>query len=264
MWITKDCLFFVAYRLIVLDKCPRVQPIGINKTVRRIAIAITISEDIQVTAGPLQVCAGHLAVCEAAVHAMHHFYESIEKGTVILIDASNAFNSLNRQTTLRNIHHLCPSLSKVHVNTYREDIQLFIDRETLLSQEGTTQSDPLAMAMYMPSRSLHSCTVLRMKKPSKSGLRMMLQQVEALLGSRHGGIASSILDLKRFQYLAHSFKEETLEEATTMFEGTGVAITAEGRRHLGAAIGTHSLLKDTSNRRFLHGHIKLIACPPSL
>ena len=107
----------------------------------------------------------------------------------------------------------------------------------------------------MPSRSLHSCTVLRMKKPSKSGLRMMLQQVEALLGSRHGGIASSILDLKRFQYLAHSFKEETLEEATTMFEGTGVAITAEGRRHLGAAIGTHSLLKDTSNRRFLHGHI---------
>ena len=48
-----------------------------------------------------------------------------------------------------------------------------------------------------------------------------------------------------------------------MFEETGVAITAEGRRHLGAAIGTHNLLKDMSNRRFLHGHIKLIACPPS-
>ena len=85
-------VFCVVYRLIVLDKCPLVQPIGINKTVRRIigraiAIAITISEDIQVATGPLQICAGHLAVCEAAVHAMHHFYEPIEKGTVILIDA---------------------------------------------------------------------------------------------------------------------------------------------------------------------------------
>ena len=79
---------------------------------------------------------------------MHHFYESIEKVTVILIDASNAFNSLNRQTALQNIHHLCPSLSKVPINTYREEIQLFVDRETLLSQEETTQGDPLAMAMY--------------------------------------------------------------------------------------------------------------------
>ena len=154
MWIPKDCLFFVSYRLIVLDKFPRVQPIGINKTVRRtigraIAIAITISEDIQFAAGPLQVCAGHLAVCEAAIHAMHHFYESIETGAVILVHASNTFNSLNRQTTLRNIHYLCPSLSKVSVNTYREDIQLFVDRETLLSMEGTTQRDPLAMAMYV-------------------------------------------------------------------------------------------------------------------
>ena len=38
-------------------------------------------------------------------------------------------------------------------------------------------------------------------------------------------------------------KEENLEEATTLFEGTGVAITAEGRRHLGAAIGTHDFVE---------------------
>ena len=67
---------------------------------------------------------------------------------VILVDASNAFNSLNRQAALRNIHQLCPALSKVLTNTYREDVQLFIDGEVLLSQEGTTQGDPLAMAMY--------------------------------------------------------------------------------------------------------------------
>ena len=37
--------------------------------------------------------------------------------------------------------------------------------------------------------------------------------------------------------------EEKLEEATIVFEGTGVAITAEGKRHLGAAIGTHDFVE---------------------
>ena len=49
---------------------------------------------------------------------------------------------------LRNIHQLCPTLSKILINTYREDVQHFIDGKVLLSQKGTTQGDPLAMAMY--------------------------------------------------------------------------------------------------------------------
>jgi len=50
-----------------------VHPIGVGETARRIigkAIAVTITEDIQEAAGPLQVCAGHISGCEAAVHAM--------------------------------------------------------------------------------------------------------------------------------------------------------------------------------------------------
>ena len=34
------------------------------------AIAVAISDDIQDAAGPLQVCAGHLSGCEAAVHVI--------------------------------------------------------------------------------------------------------------------------------------------------------------------------------------------------
>ena len=127
---------FVACRLIALDKCPGVRPIGIGEMVRRItgkAIATIISDDIQAAAGPLQVCAGHLAGCEAAVHSMRQIFESPQSEAVILVDASNAFNSLNRQAALRNIHYLCPSLSKVLINTYREDIQPFIDGDTLFS-----------------------------------------------------------------------------------------------------------------------------------
>ena len=109
------------------------------------AIAAAISDDIQDAAGPLQVCAGHLSGCEAAVHAMREVFEAPDTDAVILVDA---FNSLNRQAALQNIHLLCRALSKVLTNTYREDVQLFIDGEVLLSQEGTTQGDPLAMAMY--------------------------------------------------------------------------------------------------------------------
>ena len=141
----------VACRLIALDKCPGVRPIGVGETARRVigkAIATAIGNDIQEAAGPLQVCAGHLSGCEAAVHAMHQVFHSSNTEAVILVEVYNAFNSLNRETALRNILHLCPPLAKVLVNTYREDVQLFIDGDTLLSQEGTTQGDPLAMAMY--------------------------------------------------------------------------------------------------------------------
>ncbi|MCG8624218.1 MAG: hypothetical protein MJE68_19765, partial [Proteobacteria bacterium] len=86
---------------------------GNSSTPHRKAIAIALSNDIQEAAGPLQVCAGHLSGCEAAVHAMHEVFQAPSTEGVILVDASNAFNSLNRETVLRNILHLCPPLAKV-------------------------------------------------------------------------------------------------------------------------------------------------------
>ena len=142
---------FTACRLIALDKCPGVQPIGIGETARRIisrAILATLKDEIQTVAGPLQLCAGQEAGCEAAIHTMWQVFETPEVEATIIVDASNAFNTLNRQNALRNIQRLCPSLATVLINTYCEDVQLHIDGETLLSQEGTTQGDPLAMAMY--------------------------------------------------------------------------------------------------------------------
>ena len=83
---------------------------------------------------------------EAAVHGMQKLFSSPEVEAVLLVDATNAFNSINRQTALRNIQHICPVISTILINPYRDDVNLFIDGERLLSQEGTTQGDPLAMA----------------------------------------------------------------------------------------------------------------------
>ena len=74
--------------------------------------------------------------------------EAKECEAALLVDATNAFNALNRQVALQNIRHLCPSISTILINLYRSPVYLFVDGDVILSQEGTTQGDPLAMPMY--------------------------------------------------------------------------------------------------------------------
>ena len=111
------------------------------------AILAVIKLDVLEAAGTFQHCAGQEAGSEAAIHAMYQMFEDFESEAVLLFDATNAFLSMNQKAALYNIHNLCPPLATILMNTYREDTQSFIDGETLYSCEGTTQGDPLAMAM---------------------------------------------------------------------------------------------------------------------
>ena len=64
----------------------------------------------------LQVCAGQRSGCEAAIHAMRDIFSDSHTEGALLVDASNAFNSLNRRTALLNMFHLCPQLA-ITLNT---------------------------------------------------------------------------------------------------------------------------------------------------
>ena len=75
-------------------------------------------------------------------------YDSEEVEGVLCVDATNAFNSLNKELALRNNLHLRPSFERLVTNTYRFDCSLFIDGDCIFSCEGTTQGDPLAMSMF--------------------------------------------------------------------------------------------------------------------
>jgi len=85
----------VACRLIALDKCPGVCPIGIGEVVRRIiakAVLSIVKLDILEAAGPLQLCAGQDARCEAAVHAMRSIFVT-EFWKITLMGAFHTLNN---------------------------------------------------------------------------------------------------------------------------------------------------------------------------
>ena len=62
---------YTACRLIPLDKNPGVRPIGVGEVLRHINTLAMFKEEIKEAVGPLQVCAGHSAGSEAAIHAMN-------------------------------------------------------------------------------------------------------------------------------------------------------------------------------------------------
>ncbi len=174
----------LACRLIALDKNPGVRPIGIGETARRIiakAVLAVTRADIQDSAGSVQLCAGQIAGVESAVHAVRDCFS--EDGTEAAL-LSNAFNSLNRNVALHNIRHICPAISTILTNTYRAPSKLFIDGDALLSQEGTTQGDPLAMPMYAVATLRVSLSL-----SSKCGMLTMLPPLVASTSFVLGGMS---------------------------------------------------------------------------
>ena len=97
----------VASRLIPLDKGNgEVRPIGVGEVIRRIigkCVTRVAKQDVINASGAMQVCAGQKSGGEAAIHATCNIFEANEMDAALLVDASNAFNSLNRAAALNNI-----------------------------------------------------------------------------------------------------------------------------------------------------------------
>ena len=96
----------------------------------------------------------------------------VEEGTdgILLIDASNAFNQMNRSVALHNIQITCKEMSLYIINTYRSSSRLFIcGGGEILSQEGTTQGDPLAMPWY----SVNASVMIQSLRTSSPGVKQV-------------------------------------------------------------------------------------------
>ena len=247
----------VSSRLIALDKKPGVRPIGIGEVIRRVvgkSILNVIKSDIMEVTGCSQLCAGVSSACEAVAQAVREVYDSDGAEGFLLVDATNAFNSLNRGMALRNVLHLCPSLGRILINLYCIESNLFIGGDTLLSKEGTTQGDPLAMVMYAVAsipliRELSSIPNIRQLWYADDatgmgplrGLRQWWDRIKELgvyYGYWPNAIKSTLL-----------VKKDQLEEARELFRGTDVMITCEGVKVLGCPIGTQEYVnKELTNK----------------
>ena len=108
-----DLEAYNACRLIPLDKNPGVRPIGIGEVIRRIigrSITECIKTDLKLLGSNYQLCLGQKCGIEYAIHALRDAYQKDENQGILLIDAENAFNSLNRELALKNVANHCPSL----------------------------------------------------------------------------------------------------------------------------------------------------------
>ena len=244
-----------ACRLIALDKNPGIRPIGIGEILRRIIgkCVMTVTKgDITESSGPLQTCAGHKAGIEAAIHAMAEIYNDDETEAILLIDASIAFNSLNRDAAVKNMKFTCPPLAKYVENTYREPSNLYIkgaEGGYIKSEEGYTQGDNAAMAGYsLGTRPL----IDHLLDPEIYGLEEIIRQVWFADDSAGAGkLKALLLWWKEIMRIGPKYgyfpnpakcvlivKNPKLEkEAEELFGKYNMEFTT-GNRHLGAVLGS--------------------------
>ena len=95
-----EIIIIIIIIIIPLDKgAGQVRPIGVGEVLKRITTKCgtkVLKQDVIEARGPLQLCVGHKSGSEAEIHAVHNIFEADETDAVLLIDATNAFNFLNR------------------------------------------------------------------------------------------------------------------------------------------------------------------------
>ena len=226
-----------------MDKRPGVRPIGIGEVLRRIvgkALTSFLKQDIVDTVGPLQLSAGAEVGAEAAIHAMEAIYQDPECQAVLLVDASNAFNSLNRSASLLNIRHICPEISTYLINTYRDPSRLYISNSGghyIMSNEGTTQGDNCASAYY----SLGIQPIVEELNKVEDNKQIWYAD-DAGTGGKLNALKEwwdKLTDIgPRYGYFPNPsktwliVKPEYMEDAEAIFNNTGVKFTTDGHVYL--------------------------------
>ncbi|KAL5266928.1 hypothetical protein ACHWQZ_G004092 [Mnemiopsis leidyi] len=243
---------FTASRLIPLDKGDEkhsVRPIGVGEVLRR-NVGKTIIQllkfDVAQTTAPIQTCGGIKGGVEAAVHGLRSIWEESGTEAIILVDASNAFNCLNRKVGLQNTGILCPELYTYLCNTYSIPSDLYVTGGNGLkikSNEGTTQGDTTAMAFY-------ALSLMKMIRSTQDQVPNVKQVYYADDGAGGGDLdtvnrfwEALKSEGPKYGYLVNPSKTVLLVKpgfenaAKTKF--TDINITVEGHQYLGSYIGTN-------------------------
>ena len=187
---------------------------------------------------------------EVAIHSMKMMYEDENTDEILLLDASKAFNSLNRQSFLHNVSYVCPSVAIFVKNCYSSPSRLFIVGITkIASRVRTAQGDPVSIAIY----SLEVTPLINMlidKLLSEDSVN-----VTVMAYADDSSAAGNLQDLKRwwsvlteislkFGYYPEPTKTWQVvkrcvsEKVESAFFGTKIKITTEVHKYVCGSVGT--------------------------
>lgn len=248
-------------RLIALNKNPGVRPIGIGEVLRRLmgkAMVATTGIDIEELCGVDQLCSGLRGGIEGAIHSVGSIYENESNNGygVLMIDAKNAFNSVNRVKGLLSARIHWPRCSRYLFNTYRGYSSLWLNgsADPILSKEGVTQGDPLSMCFYAVSL-IPDPLIWKLKSSTRS--QMWYADDSACVGSLDD-IMSWFEELVKEgpKYGYHPepaksvlvVKPDFKDKAEALFGKFGIKIVS-GNRFLGGYIGEMDLVRSTFDQK---------------
>ena len=191
---------------------------------------------------------------EAAVNAMHDLFDQEDTEGLLLVDASNAFNSISRPALLWNCRVPWPRFAIFLFNFYLGSSVILLKSQrggrvsVLYSQEGTTQGCPLSMLAY-------AVGILPLIRSLKD--RNLHSQAWYADDSSCGGLLSNIFtwfqrlqkecpDYGYFAELSKSIiivKEKCFSSAKVLFEKLNVEVVLASR-FLGGCVGSEEGVQD--------------------
>ena len=131
---TQNIEAFLSCRLIPPDS-NGLSPIGVGEVLRKIAgkVIISVLKNYLINCnGSWQICIAREAGIEAAVHSLNSIYSdenNDSNDSVLLVDASNAFNLLNHEISLHSISFICTEIFVFIKTCYNSPSRLIILRE---------------------------------------------------------------------------------------------------------------------------------------
>ena len=144
----------------------------------------------------------------------------------------------------------------VKYGTYRQPAKLFVGGEVLLSSEGTTQGDLLAMPMCAPA------TMPLVKKIQSIDTNQVWYADDAAAGGSLSSLKlwwNKLTDLgSLFGYFPNAkkswlvVKPGSLDKAKHLFANTNVDVMNEGRSYLGAALGSRDFYRGYLTEKATH------------
>ena len=129
-----------ACKLIPLDKYPGVRPKGIGEIMRRIierTITKCLKNELMSLVSNYQLCLVQKSGIDYAIHMLRDQYNKTSADAVLLLDAENASNLLNRKLALKNTKNAYPSFLTAIKTSYSNPSKRFVNKKTIYSHECT-------------------------------------------------------------------------------------------------------------------------------